>query len=130
MKKIILMMMCIAIAMTSYSKKESDNENLKLSGYYVATSNVVFEVAIVNDNDSRVVVETKSSKFFYRIKLKIGNEYVITFRKGKKEKVLYVTADGPGLMQVDVDFDTDDAAQLCYNENNDEYNLILLYKNE
>lgn len=121
-------MMCMVIAMTSYSKKS--NDELEVSGFYIAKSNVKFEVAIVNDDASRVVVETKSSTFSYRIKLKIGAEYVITFRKGKKEKILYVTADGPGLMEVDVDFATDDAAQLCYSEPEDEYNLVLLYKNE
>jgi hypothetical protein len=127
MKKLVMIMMAMLLSVVSYSKGEDE---LKLSGFYVSTSNVKFEVAIVNDDASRVVVETKSSVFSYRIKLKIGNEYVITFKKGNKEKVLYVTADGPGLMEVDVDFTTDSAAQLCYSEPEDEYNLVLLYKNE
>jgi len=127
MKKIILMMMCIAIAMTSYSK---GNDELEISGFYIAKTNVKFEVAIVNDDASRVVVQTKSSTFSYKIKLKIGKEYVITFIKGDVVKKLYVTADGPGNMEVDVDFESNDTAQLCYNEIEDDYNLTLLYKHE
>lgn len=127
MKKIILMMMCLAIAMTSYCKKE---EELKLSGFFISESNVKFEVAIVNDDASRIVVQTKSSTFSYRIKLKLGKEYVITFIKDGVVKELYVTADSPGLMEVDIDFETDDAAQLCYSETDDNYNLTLLYKQD
>jgi len=128
MKKIILMMMCIAIAMTSYCKGGDDE--LEVKGFYIAETNVKFEVAIVNNDDSRVVVKTKSSTFSYKIKLKIGNEYVIKFMKGDITKELYITADGPGNMEVDVDFNSDSAAQLCYNEIEDDYNLTLLYKNE
>jgi hypothetical protein len=127
MKKMIMIVVCMLIALTSYSK---DGEDLKLSGDFISTSNVKFEVAIVNNDASKVVVQTKSSTFSYRIKLKIGKEYVVKFSKGDKEKVLYVTADGPGLMEVDVDFKTDNAAQLCYDKTDDEYNLTLLYKNE
>jgi hypothetical protein len=122
------MMMCIAIAMTSYSKNSDDE--LEVSGFYIAETNVKFEVAIVNDDASKIVVKTKSSTFSYKIKLKIGNEYVITFTKGDVTKQLYVTADGPGNMEVDVDFKSDDTAQLCYNEIEDDYNLILLYQHE
>jgi len=125
MKKIILMMMCIAIAMTSYCKGEDE---LEVTGFYIAETNVKFEVAIVNNDASSVVVKTKSSTFSYRIKLKIGKEYVITFTKGDIVKKLYVTADGPGNMEVDVDFNSNSAAQLCYNEIEDDYNLTLLYK--
>jgi len=127
MKKIILMMMCLAIAMTSYCKKE---EELKLSGFFISESNVKFEVAIVNDDASRVVVQTKSSTFSYRIKLKLGKEYVIKFMKDGVVKELFVTADNPGLMEVDIDFKTEDAAQLCYSETQDDYNLTLLYKQD
>lgn len=128
MKKIILMMMCLAIAMTSYSK--NGNDELEVSGFYLAETNVKFEVAILNKDDSRVVVKTKSSTFSYKIKLKIGKEYVITFMKGDITKKLFVTADGPGLMEVDVDFESDSAAQLCYDKKTDDYNLTLLYKHE
>ena len=121
-------MMCMVIAMTSYSKKS--NDELEVSGFYIAKSNVKFEVAIVNDDASRVIVKTKSSTFAYKIKLKIGKEYVIKFMKGDVTKELYITADGSGNMEVDVDFESDSAAQLCYNEVKDDYNLILLYKNE
>jgi hypothetical protein len=128
MKQIILMMMCLAIAMTSYSAKVKDK--LEVSGYYLDKSNVKFEVAIVNNDASRVIVQTKSSIFSYRIQLKIGNEYVITFTKDGVTKELYVTADGPGLMEVDVDFKSDSAAQVCYNKTKDRYNLTLLYKRQ
>ena len=121
------MMMCLAIAMTSYCKKE---EELKLSGFFISESNVKFEVAIVNDDASRVVVQTKSSTFSYRIKLKLGKEYVIKFMKDGVVKELFVTADNPGLMEVDIDFKTEDAAQLCYSETQDDYNLTLLYKQD
>lgn len=129
MKKVILILMCLAIALPSFSKKD-DVKELHLTGDFIATSNVKFEVAIVNDDNSKVVVETKSSIFSYRIKLKIGNDYVIRFIKNGVIKELYVTADEPGLMEVDVDFKTDAAAQLCYNEKADDYSLTLLYKNE
>jgi len=128
MKKIILMMMCIAIAMTSYSKNGDDE--LEVSGFYLDKTNVKFEVAIVNNDDSRIVVKTKSSTFSYKIKLKIGNEYVIKFMKGDVVKELFISAVGPGNMEVDVDFTSDSAAQLCYNEIKDDYNLTLLYKHE
>lgn len=123
----IMIMVCMLLALTSYS---GNDEDLKLSGDFISTSNVKFEVAIVNNDASKVVVQTKSSTFSYRIKLKIGKEYVVKFSKGDKEKILYITADGPGLMEVDVDFKTDNAAQLCYDKTDDEYNLTLLYKNE
>ena len=127
MKKYLLLMMCLVIAMASYSKKNTTE--LWLSGDYLATSNVKFEVAIVNDDASRVVVQTKSSTFSYRIKLKIGNDYVIKFMKGDKVKELYISADAPGMMELDVDFKTDSAAKVCYNEEADDYSLTLLYKN-
>jgi len=126
MKKYLLLMMCIAIAMTSYSKKNT--KELWLSGDYIATKNVKFEVAIVNNDASRIVVQTKSSTFSYRIKLKIGNEYVIKFMKGDQTKELYITAEAPGIMELDVDFETDNAAKVCYNEEADDYSLTLLYK--
>lgn len=128
MKKMIMIMVAMLISMTSFSKENGDD--LKLSGDFISTSNVKFEVAIVNNDASKVVVQTKSSTFSYKIKLKIGNEYVIKFMKGDIVKELYVTADGPGNMEVDVDFESDTAAQLCYNEVKDDYNLILLYRNE
>jgi hypothetical protein len=128
MKKMIMIMMCLAIAMTSYSKGGDDK--LEVAGYYLYESNVKFEVSIVNNDASKVVIQTRSSTFSYRIKLKIGAEYVIKFMKGDIVKELYITADGPGQMLVDVDFKTDSAAQLCYNKTDDEYNLTLLYKNE
>lgn len=127
MKKFIFILMCTLFALPSFS---GNGEDLKLSGDFISTSNVKFEVAIVNDDASRVVVQTKSSTFSYRIKLKLGKEYVIKFIKGDIVKELYVTADGPGLMEVDVDFNSDSAAQLCYNEIKDDYNLTLLYKHE
>lgn len=127
MKKVLTIMMCLAIAMTAYS---NNTEELELSGFFVSKANVKFEVAIVNNDDSRVVVQTKSRTFSYRIKLKIGQKYVITFMKGNKVKELYVNANEPGLMEVDVDFKTDNAAQICYNETDDKYNLTLLYTNE
>lgn len=129
MKKVILILMCLAIALPSFSKKD-DVEELHLAGDFISTSNVKFEVAIVNDDNSRIVVQTKSSIFSYRIKLKIGNEYVIRFMKNGIVKELYVTAEEPGLMEIDVDFNTNSAAQLCYNEKADDYNLTLLYKSE
>ena len=128
MKKTILMTMCLAIATASYCKR--DNDELEVSGFYIAETNVKFEVAIVNDDNNPVVIKTKSSIFSYRIKLKIGNDYVITFMKGNVVKKLYVTADGPGLMEVDINFDSDSAAQMCYNETEDNYNLTLLYKTD
>lgn len=123
-----MIVMAVLISMTSYSKK--GNDELELKGFYLDKTNVKFEVAIVNNDASKVVVQTKSSTFSYRIKLKIGKEYVVKFMKGNKEKVLYITADGPGLMEVDVDFKSDNAAQLCYDTKTDDYNLTLLYKNE
>ena len=126
MKKYLLLMMCLVIAMASYSKKST--KELWVSGDYIATKNVKFEVAIVNDDASRIVVQTKSSTFSYRIKLKIGNEYVIKFMKGDQIKELYITAEAPGTMELDVDFETENAAQVCYNEKADDYNLTLLYK--
>jgi hypothetical protein len=126
MKKYLLLMMCLVIAMASYSKKST--KELWVSGDYIATKNVKFEVAIVNDDASRIVVQTKSSTFSYRIRLKIGNEYVIKFMKGDQIKELYITAEAPGTMELDVDFETETAAQVCYNEKADDYNLTLLYK--
>jgi hypothetical protein len=118
MKKYLLLMMCLVIAMTSYSKKST--KELWLSGDYIATKNVKFEVAIVNNDASRIVVQTKSSTFSYRIKLKIGNEYVIKFMKGDQIKELYITAEAPGTMELDVDFETENAAQVCYNKKADD----------
>lgn len=126
MKKYLLMMMCLVIATASYSKNKT--EELWLSGDYISTSNVKFEVAIVNDDASRVIVQTKSSTFSYRIKLKIGNEYVIRFMKNNKVKELFITADVPGIMELDVDFETDAAAKVCYDEEYDDYSLTLLYQ--
>ena len=127
MKKFILILVCALLALPSFSENGDD---LKLSGDFISTSNVKFEVAIVNDDASRIVVQTKSSTFSYRIKLKIGKEYVIKFMKGDIVKELYITADGPGNMEVDVDFNSDNTAQLCYNKVKDDYNLTLLYKHE
>jgi len=128
MKKMIMIMMAVLISITSYSKNGDDN--LEVSGFFISKSNIKFEVAIVNDDNSRVIIKTKSSTFSYKIKLKIGEDYVITFVKGDMIKKLYITATEPGLMEVDVDFNTDNAAQLCYDKTGDKYNLTLLYKNE
>jgi len=125
MKNLMLIMMCMLLALPSFSS--NDKENLELSGIFISKSNVKFEVAIVNDDASRVVVQTKSNTFAYKIKLKIGKEYVITFVKDGKVKELFVDANEPGYMQVDIDFATDNAAQLCYSDKHDDYHLILLY---
>ena len=127
MKKIILMMMCLAIAMTSYS---NDNDELEVSGMFLSKSNVKFEVSIVNNDNSTVVVQTKSNVFAYRIKLKLGKDYIVKFIKDEIVKELYISADEPGYMQVDIDFKTTNAAQLCYSDKIDEYNLILLYRTD
>ena len=127
MKKIILMMMCLAIAMTSYS---NDNDELEVSGMFLSKSNVKFEVSIVNNDNSTVVVQTKSNVFAYRIKLKLGKDYIVKFIKDEIVKELYISADQPGYMQVDIDFKTTIAAQLCYSDKIDEYNLILLYRTD
>ena len=127
MKKIILIMMCLAIAMTAYS---SDKDELEVSGMFLSKSHVKFEVSIVNDDASTVVVQTKSNVFAYRIKLKIGKDYVVKFIKDGIVKELFIHASEPGYSQVDIDFKTDNAAQLCYSDKIDEYNLILLYKKD
>jgi len=125
MKKILLIMMCLAIAIPSFSMKDN---KLEVEGSFLYKSNVKFEISIVNIDNSTVVVQTKSNTFSYRIKLKIGNKYIVKFIKDDKVKELYINADKPGYMKVDVDFNTDAAAQLCYSEANDDYSLILLYK--
>jgi hypothetical protein len=84
----------------------------------------------VNNDASRIVVKTKSSTFSYKIKLKLGNEYVIKFMKGDVVKELYITAVKPGIMELDVDFESDSAAQVCYDERKDNYNLTLIYASE
>jgi hypothetical protein len=127
MKKLIMIVMCVLISMTSYSK---GGDELKVKGFYIAETNVKFEVSIVKNDDSRIVVQTKSSTFSYKIALKIGKEYVIKFMKGDVVKYLYISADSPGNMEVDVDFNSDTAAQLCYNDVIDDYHLTLIYKSE
>jgi hypothetical protein len=126
MKKLILIMMCIAIAIPSYSK----TDELEVSGSFISKSNVRFEISIINDDNSKVVVQTKSSTFKYNIKLKLGNKYLVRFIKDDVVKELYVTADKGGLMEIDVDFTNENAAQLCYNETHDNYHLTLLYQNK
>lgn len=119
-------MMCIAIAIPSYSK----TDELEVSGSFISKSNIKFEIAIVNDDDSKVVIQTKSSTFKYNIKLKLGNKYLVRFIKDEVVKELYITADKSGLMEVDVDFTNTNAAQLCYNETRNDYHLTLLYQNK
>jgi len=126
MKKLILIMMCIAIAIPSYSK----TDELEVSGSFISKSNIKFEIAIVNDDDSKVVIQTKSSTFKYNIKLKLGNKYLVRFIKDEVVKELYITADKSGLMEVDVDFTNTNAAQLYYNETRNDYHLTLLYQNK
>jgi len=127
MKKVILMMMCLVIAMTAYS---NDKDELEVAGMFLSKSHVKFQINIVNEDNSTVIVQTKSNVFSYRIKLKLGKEYVVKFMKDNIVKELYISADQPGYMQVDIDFKTDNAAQLCYSEQEDDYNLILLYKTD
>jgi len=122
-----MIVLAVLISTVAYS---SNDDKLEVVGYFIAEYNVKFEVAIVNNDASKVVIQTRSNTFAYRIRLKIGKEYVITFMKGDKVKKLFVTADGPGYMEVDVDFNTDDAAQLCYDESADDYALTLLYRKD
>lgn len=127
MKKIILL---LVVVLGLPALMQAELNSLYLSGYFVNESNVKYEVCMLNDDNSCVKIDTKQRLFSYKIKLKIGNKYVIRFIKDGVTKELYIDADEPGIQEVDIDFKTTNAAQLCYNGESDDYSLIILYKNE
>ena len=127
MKKLILIMMCLAMVLPSFSIKE---KTLRMSGQFLSTSNVKYEICIVNQDNSCVIVQTKSNIFSYRISLKLGQDYVIKFIKDDQVKEIFISAIEPGYMKLDVDFTNNNAAQLCYSDKLDDYHLNIIYQRE
>jgi hypothetical protein len=125
MKKIILLL-AVVFSLPALTQAK----DLYLSGFFINESNVKYEVCILNNDDSCIKIDTKTKLFSYKIKLKIGNKYVIRFMKDGVTKELYIDADVPGIMELDVDFKSNSAAKVCYNKEADDYSLTLLYNNK
>ena len=125
--KHLLLAICLLFSLSGVAGNDS---SLIVKGDILVAQNIEYDVCLLNEDGSCTSVKQADTRGSFKITLELGREYMISFTDGVHTKTLFVTADAPGLFEVDVDFGTEDSALLVYNFKKRKYQLNLVDANE
>jgi len=127
MKKYLLALICTVLTVSTVSAGPVLTD-LKIYGNFLNEKAVTYEVCEVNTDMSRTIVETRTKVFHYSIRLEVGTQYIITFTKDDKIKILYITVNQTGIAGLDVNFNSDCCAELKWHQDSHKYKTHILNK--
>jgi hypothetical protein len=127
MKKVITMALICLISLSGVAMK---NAGLIIRGTIKEAVSIKYEICLIHDDGSCTSIKQANAFKFYRFVLETGRTYEITFTKGDFTKVLYVTADAPGVFPIDVDFASKDDGAIAYNYHKRKYELSKIFREE
>jgi hypothetical protein len=126
MKKFLFALLCIVISFATTAKGPILTD-LKISGNFLKGKNISYTVCEINRDMSCKQIKSKTKFIHYSIRLELGKEYVITFRKNDKIKTLYVNVVKTGIMELDVYFGNKHSAVLIYDDKRHHYRIRNLH---